>query len=209
MDKKDIYILPNGRKIKPLSLSWAIVLIFTLSLVFFLCGYAFSAWYFSFQYAHEFMELAYLPIYTALVFSPMLLRVSFFIVKKDASYWERGDFQGLYRFTYKFIFFCCLSFWCLPIFLTSIVYSMSTPQEVSAQIIDKRWYYIRNNPNGMRRNWVRVDSSFIGKENERIEILVTTEKFRTLKRGDIISFQVLKNNFGLILLPRRNTLELN
>jgi hypothetical protein len=38
---------------------------------------------------------------------------------------------------------------------------------------------------------------------------VATEKFKSVKRGDTVSFYILKNDIGLILIPRSKPLEVD
>jgi hypothetical protein len=128
--RQEIHILPSGKKIKPLSTSLAIVLVLLLSLVMFLNGYAFAGWCFSFDYAHEFMELLYLPVYTAIIFLPALLMLSFFLVKKDSEYWKKKIFRvytdlfiNLCLFFVQAVCLCLFFLW--PSYITHLQFRKS------------------------------------------------------------------------------------
>lgn len=202
MDGKKSATLPSGKKIKPLSSLAAIVLTLTVAMTFFVLGFTLNAFVFSFDYANEYLPLLELPIYTLLITSPALLRFSFFILKRDRDYWEKRDFKGLISFSYKAIGLLCVICTAVTFFFMSVIYNISAEQNITAKIIDKRWYYIRNNPDGARVNWFEIDPSFTGKDS-RIEVRATTETFKKLKRDDNISVRILTNKAGLILIPKQ------
>lgn len=202
MNSKKSAVLPSGRKIKPLSLFAGIFLTFAVAMTFFVLGFTLSALVFSFDYANEYLPLLQLPVYALLITSPALLRFAFFILRKDGEYWETRDFKGLIYFSYKAIGSLCVICTAVTFFFISAVYNISVEQNITAKIIDKRWYYIRNNPDGARVNWLEIDPSFTGKDL-RIEIRVSTETFKKFKKGENLPVKILENKIGLILIPRQ------